>query len=211
MDKPVLIFGAGGLGKVALEIFHSHNIIVYGFLDDDESLHGQEFDEVTVLGNTDDDGFLKLIGKKCEAFVAVDENSIRESLVEMLRERRKVMPINALHKDVSIARSAALHHGTLVNAGVRIGANAKIGNHAILHANATIEHGVVLDDLVQIGAGTVINAGVEIEEGAFIGSGVTVVGGVKIGKGARVGAGSVVIADVAEGQTVFGNPAQEVS
>lgn len=211
MDKPVMILGAGGLGKVAMEIFNSHEILVYGFLDDDETLHGQEIGELSVLGSTDDDGYLKLIGKKCEAFVAADENSLRESLVEMLQKRRKVMPMNAVHKAASIAQTAQLHHGTLINAGARVGAGASVGNHCIIHSNACIEHGAQLGDLVQVGAGTVINAGVKIEEGAFIGSGVTIVGGVKIGKNARIGAGSVVIADVDEDMTVFGNPAQQVS
>ena len=49
-----------------------------------------------------------------------------------------------------------------------------------------------------------------IHEGAFIGSGVTIVAGVVIGKNARVGAGSVVIANVADSETVFGNPAKKV-
>ena len=37
------------------------------------------------------------------------------------------------------------------------------------------------------------------------------VAGVKIEKGARIGAGSVVVGDVKKGQTVFGNPAVEIS
>ena len=31
MEKPVLIFGAGGLGKLALEIFQSNDNLVYGY------------------------------------------------------------------------------------------------------------------------------------------------------------------------------------
>ena len=50
----------------------------------------------------------------------------------------------------------------------------------------------------------------EIGDNVFIGSGVTIVPGIKIGKNARVGAGSVVIANVADGETVFGNPAAKV-
>lgn len=211
MDKPVMIFGAGGLGKVAMEIFNSHDILIYGFLDDDETLHGQEIGELSILGATDDDGYLKLIGKKCEAFVAIDENSLRDNIVNMLQERRKVMPMNAVHKAASIAQTAKLHHGTLINAGARVGAEASIGNHCIIHSNACIEHGAQLGDFVQVGAGTVINAGVKIGESAFIGSGVTIVSGVKIGKNARIGAGSVVISDVEKNKTVFGNPAQVVT
>jgi len=44
----------------------------------------KEIDEVMVIGATDDDGFLKLIGKKCEAFVAIDDNKLRKSIVKIL-------------------------------------------------------------------------------------------------------------------------------
>jgi sugar O-acyltransferase (sialic acid O-acetyltransferase NeuD family) len=210
MDNPVIIFGAKGLGKVALDIFKSNHVMVYCFLDDDKSLHNTEIDDVAVMGSTDDDGYLKLIGKKCEAFVAVDENKYRKNLVNMLNERRHVMPVNAVHQKAYIAPTAHIGHGSLINAGAIINTEAKVGSHCIINTNATIDYEVQLGDFVQVGAGSIINGGVVIEEEAFIGSGVTVVSGVKIGKGARVGAGSVVIEDVPAKATVFGNPAQKV-
>lgn len=210
MDKPVIILGSGGIGRAALEIFENNGVVVYGFLEDDEKEHGKEIDNITILGRTDDDGFLKLIGKKCEAFVAADENSYRQSLVELLHERRKVQPVNAVHTTAVIARSAHIGHGNFINQQVKIGAGAELGSHCILHSGALLDFNTRLGDFVQIGAGAVIGSGVTIEEGAFIGSGVTVVSGITIGKNARVGAGSVVIGHVKAKETVFGNPAQPV-
>ena len=83
MENPVIIFGANYLGRAAKEIFESNKVVVYGFLDDDKRLHKTEIDDVVILGSTDDDGFLKLIGKKCEAFVAIDDNILRTNLVSM--------------------------------------------------------------------------------------------------------------------------------
>jgi sugar O-acyltransferase (sialic acid O-acetyltransferase NeuD family) len=210
MDKPVIIFGAKGIAHPALEIFNSNKVIVYGLLDEDEKLHGSEINVVSVLGHPEDDGYLKLIGKKCEAFVAVDDNKYRQFLVKMLNEKRKVQPINALHERSYISTDAILGHGNFVNAQVQVGAGAKVGNHCIFHSGAIIEHQVEVGDFVQIGAGTIINSNAVIKEGAFIGSGVIVVSGITIGKDARVGAGSVVIADVKNGETVFGNPAAPI-
>ena len=210
MDKPVIILGTGGIGRAALEIFESNGVVVYGFLEDDEKEHGKEIDTIPVLGKTDDDGFLKLIGKKCEAFVAADENSYRHSLVELLHERRKMQPVNALHQTSVIAKSASIGHGNFINQHVKIGAGAEIGSHCILHSGALLDFNVKVADFVQVGAGAVVGSGVTIEEGAFIGSGVTIVSGVTIGKNARVGAGSVVIANVKAKETVFGNPAQAI-
>jgi len=205
-----MIFGANYLGRAAKEIFETNQNVVYGFLDDDVKKHGRQIDDVSILGATDNDGFLKLIGKKCEAFVAVDDNRLRKNLVQMIQEVRHMQPVNAIHRETSISPHAEIGHGNFIDIGVTIAPGAKIGNHTLVHAKATLGVEVVVRDFVQIGAGSVINAGVVIDEEVFIGSGVTVVSGVSIGKGARVGAGSVVIAPVAAGETVFGNPAQKV-
>ncbi len=210
MTNPIIIFGAKGLGKVALEIFKSHDLVVYGFLEDDSTLIGQEYDYVSILGKTDDQAFLKLIGHKCDAFVASDDNAYRRSTVEMLIDRRKVMPLNAIHKQAQLATSAVIGHGNFINTDVYVGADAKIGNHCLVHAKALIDYEATLGDFVQIGAGSLINSGVKIADDAFVGSGCTIVAGVSIGKKARIGAGSVVVGDVKAGQTVFGNPAQAI-
>lgn len=211
MENPVIILGANYLGRAAKEIFDRNGNVVYCFLDDNKSLHSTEIDNVVVLGSTDDDGFLKLIGKKCEAFVAVDDNKLRKSLVKMLQEVRKVQPVNAIHPDARLALSAGIGHGNFMDAGLLVGAGAVIGNHCLIHSNVVLGAETRIGDFVQIGASSTINAGVVIEDEAFIGSGVTIVSGVSIGKGARVGAGSVVIAPVKAGETVFGNPAAKVN
>src|SRR6186713_3442880 len=102
MENPVIIFGANPMGRAAKEIFERNGNVVYCFLDDNKKLHNTEIDNVTVLGATDDDGYLKLIGKKCEAFVALDDNKVRKNLVGMLNEVRKVQPVNAVHSSVII-------------------------------------------------------------------------------------------------------------
>jgi sugar O-acyltransferase (sialic acid O-acetyltransferase NeuD family) len=211
MDNPVIIFGASALGRAAKEIFEKNGNVVYCFLDDNKKLHNTEIDNVVVMGSTDDDGFLKLIGKKCEAFVAIDETKVREAIVKMLLEVRHVQPVNGVHPSAVMASSATMGHGNFIDQGVSIGAGSSLGNQCILHAGALIGPEAKLGDFVQVGMGSIISAGAEVEEGAFIGAGVVVVGGITIGKGARIGAGSVVVAPVKAGETVFGNPAQKVS
>ena len=211
MEKPVIIFGASGIAKAALEIFNSNNIVVYGFLDDDEKSHGTEINTVSVLGSTDDHGFTKLIGQKCEAFVATDDNEQRKDYVDYLKDTRKVMPMNAVHQSATISDSFSIGHGNFVNANALLSNDSKMGDHNIINSGAIVEQEVKIGDFVHIGAGTIINSKVEIADEAFIGSGVTIVSGVKIGKGARIGAGSVVVGEVVAGKTVFGNPAVEIS
>jgi sugar O-acyltransferase (sialic acid O-acetyltransferase NeuD family) len=210
MENPVIIFGANYLGRAAKEIFERNGNVVYCFLDDNKSLHNTTVDNISVLGSTDDDGYLKLIGHKCEAFVATDDNKLRKSLVKMLNERRKMQPVNAIHPTASLASSSSMGHGNFFDAGSRAGAGAEIGNHCVINANVVVGAEAKIGDFVQVGASSTINSGAVIEEEAFIGSGVIIVSGVTVGKGARVGAGSVVIAPVKAGETVFGNPASKV-
>lgn len=210
MNNPVIILGAGKLGEVALDIFKSNDVIVYCFLDEDKKKFGTEIDEISVLGDVFDDGHLKLIGKKCSSFVAIDDLKLKKSITENLKDRRKVMPVNAVHRNALISDSATIGHGNLIEQGVSVGTKSDIANNCIINANAIISNHSKIGDFVQIGAGSIIGSEVKVEDEAFIGSGVTIVSGITIGKRARVGAGSVVIENVKAGETVFGNPAKKI-
>ena len=210
MKNPVLILGAGNLGKTAADIFNRNNVLIYGFLDDNKELHGKEIGEIMVLGDTDDDGFLKIIGNKTEAFVAIDNIVERKKLVQMLVKRRHAMPVNAIHDTAVVAADAIIEHGIMIGARAVVNPYAKIGSHSIIHAGAIIDANTTLGEYVQVGVGAIIGSDVEIADEAFIGTGSVIVSGVKIGKGARVGAGSVVIENVPANATVFGNPAKKI-
>jgi sugar O-acyltransferase (sialic acid O-acetyltransferase NeuD family) len=210
MENPVLIFGAGDLGLQALDIFRRNHVLVYGLLDDRKELHGKEYGEVNVLGDTDDTGFLNMIGSKCEAFVAIGERSVRERLVSALVEDKKVMPVNAIHDSAVLSEMSALGHGNLVAARVTIGPKTVVGNHCIIQSAAVIDTSAIVGDFVTIGAGAIINDRVTIGDGVFIGAGAVIVAGVEIEKNARIGAGSVVIENVPAKATFFGNPAKKV-
>jgi sugar O-acyltransferase (sialic acid O-acetyltransferase NeuD family) len=211
MENPVIILGANYLGRQAKEILETNGNVVYGFLDDNKKLHQTEIDNASVLGSTDDESLLKLIGKKCDVFVALDENKLRKNIVSMLNEDYKVQPVNVIPQSANIPTSTDMGHGNFIDHGVVFGPGSSIGNHCIIQTNAIIGTEAKLGDFVQVGSGSIINAGSEVQDEVFIGSGVTVISGVTIGKGARVGAGSVVVASVKAGETVFGNPAQKVN
>ena len=210
MEKPVIIIGANTLGKAVLEIYKSNDVLVYGFLDDDESLHNTEIQEVSVLGFSDDENLISQIGDSCEVFIATDETEIRKNIVESLIENNETMPSNAIHGQSYVSESASIGHGNLINASVTLGANTNLGSHCILHTGSIIDSGSEVGDFVQLGQASVIANDVKIENEVFIGAGAVIVSGIKVGKGARIGAGSVVVANVKAGETVFGNPAKKI-
>ncbi|MEQ8358753.1 MAG: NeuD/PglB/VioB family sugar acetyltransferase [Cytophagales bacterium] len=208
MKKPVIIFGSGTMAMHALDIFKSHDIVVYGFLDDDEERHGKLIDDISILGNTDDHGFLKLINKKAEAFIALEELEDREKAITMLTEDRKTMPMNAIHNSAIISESASLGYGNFIAAGVVIQAFAKIDQHIQIFANSSIGAMTKISNFAQIGQNVSIGDDVEIGEGVYVGANATIISGVKIGKNAKIGPGSVVIHNVEKEARLFGNPAQ---
>ena len=206
----MIIFGAHYLGRMAKEIFEQNQVMVYGFLDDNKALHQKEIDDVLVLGSTEDADLLKLIGKKCSVFVALDDNRLRKGIIKMLNDQCKVQPVNAIHGLSFISSRATIGHGNYVGAGAVLSTGSKAGNHGIFHSRSVVGVDAQLGDFVQVGVGSSVGHGVVVGDSVFIGDGVTVVSGITIGSGARVGAGAVVIAPVGAGETVFGNPAQKV-
>ena len=210
MENPVIILGAQAVGTAALDAFLSNDVVVYCLLDDDKNLQNTELLDVPVMGNTDDGEMLKLLGKKCEVFVATEDTASRRSLTEMLRTEYEAVPVNAIHQRASVSVHATLGHGNYVGPNAVVAATATLGNGCLVQANAVVEARATLGDYAQLGSGALLGAGAAVGTQAFVGAGAVVVAGVKIGDKARIGAGSVVVADVPNGQTVFGNPAVKV-
>ena len=210
MENPVIILGAQAVGTAALDAFLSNDVVVYCLLDDDRKLQETELLDVPVMGNTDDNELLKLLGKKCEVFVATDDLASRRSLTEMLRAEYEAVPVNAIHQRASVSAHATLGHGNYVGPNAVVVATATVGSGCLISANAVVEARATVGDYVQIGSGAQLGAETTVGDQAFIGAGAVLVAGIKIGEKARVGAGSVVVADVPKGQTVFGNPATKV-
>lgn len=102
-------------------------------------------------------------------------------------------------------------------------AQVSIGDPVLVEAGVYLPHGqVVIDGIVDIGAGTAISPwvtvgllvgdvkGPTIGRGVRIGTGAKVLGPVVVGDGARIGANAVVLDDVPPGATVVGVPAAVV-
>ena len=99
-------------------------------------------------------------------------------------------------------------------------AQVSIGDPVTVRPGLYLPHGqVVLDGLVEVGAGVVIAPfvtiglragnlqGPVVEDGVEIGTGAKLIGPIRVGAGARVGANAVVVDDVPAGTTVAGIPA----
>jgi len=182
MNNPVIIIGVNPIGKAAFDIFIQNEILMYCFLDEDESLHGQELFDIAIMGSPKDDGFLKYIGKKCDAFVAFSDQKKRRKWVNLLEKRRKVLPKNAIHPKSSISQYARIGEGNFIDAGVYIGANTEVNNFCSIQPNASIASDCHLEKYINIGANAAISERVTIGENALIGAGSIIMPGISIGR-----------------------------
>lgn len=141
-------------------------------------------------------------------FIAVGDNRIRRKVYELLKEK-SILPVNAVHPAANIASNAKIaQHNVMISSGVAVNPLTVIGNGVICNTNATIEHECVIGDFAHIGPGAVLCGNVTVGEDAFIGAGAVVRQGIRIGKNAMVGMGAVVVKDIADGETVVGNPSR---
>lgn len=206
MKERILIFGAGGHGKVVADLIRALGHEVAGFVDQDGLGRQAEPGGGVVIALQDE---ILGEGTVACATVAIGNNRVRLELLERLRGLGYALPA-LIHPSATMSPSASIGAGTHVLAGVVVNAAAQIGSGVILNTSAVIEHDCVLHDGVHVSPGAVLAGEVEVGPGAWIGAGAVVINRVKVGAGATVGAGAVVIRDVPQNTTVVGNPARAI-
>lgn len=205
----IVIFGAGGHGRVVLGIVkQSQQYEVAGFLDSNEALHGKIIDGLPVLGGI---SILSRLYKESikGAIIAIGDNRVRTELANIVKENAFCL-INAIHPNSSIAQNAQIGEGVVIAAGSIICTHAKIGNNVIINTGAIIEHQCAIGDNIHIAPGVKIAGGTVIDDGTYIGIGSTIVQYLKIGKNVVIGAGTVVTRDIPDNVTVVGVPGRVI-
>ncbi len=206
MPEQVLIIGAGGHGRVVLDIlaaagrFHPA-----GFLDADVARHGQSVAGLTIMGAVNLLPRLRRQGIH-GAIVAIGDNRTRMSYAQLVRQAGLEL-ISAIHPSAIISPSAKLGDGVCVAPGVIIGTDASVGNSVILNSGCIVDHECVVCEGVHIAPGAILAGRVTVETGAFVAIGAKVLPCLTIGRGATVGAGAVVLENVPPDTTVVGVPA----
>jgi sugar O-acyltransferase (sialic acid O-acetyltransferase NeuD family) len=207
MSSPLLIWGAGGHGKVVLDIArvtgHFDRIV---FLDDDPAKGGLPFCDCQVLRGP---GELQHLAGG--AFViAVGDNRRRARCFERAIAFG-LLPTFLVHPTASISPSAGIGPGTVVMPLAIVNAGAVIGENCIVNSGAIIEHDCRIGAHVHVSPRAVLGGGVDVGPLAHLGLGAVVLPGAKVGAESVVGAGAVVVREVQPRSTVVGVPAKVLS
>ena len=208
MKEPILIYGAGGLGKEVLSLVRAlNNFEPLGFIDD-----GLRKDTVIkslkVLGGLD---ILNSFQTPVNLVLAIGDSASKSILVKMIDPSRVYFPV-LVHPSVILQEEAAITigEGSVITAGCILTTDIAIGSHVLINLNSTIGHDVTIGSFSSIMPGVNVAGAVKIGDGVLVGSGSNILNGVTVGNFSKIGMGSVVIWDVAADITVAGVPAREV-
>lgn len=208
--KKIVILCAGDFGKELAWLIEDINTKnptyeILGFLDDDESKIGREYNGYRCIGKTSLLSELKET-QDVYAAIATQESKYRKKFVADNPAFHNWETL--IHPSANISNTSKLGAGCIVCANCNISVNTILGDHCILNLGVTVGHDCMIGNYVSLMSGTVISGHVEVKESAYFGSNSTVVPGKKIGANAKVGAGSVVIRNVRDNVTVMGVPAK---
>lgn len=204
-----VIIGAGGHGRVVLDIFRQANQQdPAGFLDANPDLHGQRVDGLEVLGSPMEIPRLRDAGVD-SAIVAIGDNPTRALYAEAL-QAHGVRLVNAIHPRAIVADTAHVGRNVVIAAGAVICAHCHVGDSAVINTASIVDHESAIGRATHVCPGARLAGRVRVDDFAFVGIGATVIQCVKIGRGATVGAGAVVLRDVPDFATVVGVPARVI-
>ena len=207
-NKRVLVWGAGGHGKVVVDaLMASGEWKVAGILDDDVEKRGTEVLGVKVLSFEGDvsDVAMKLDCKRVA--IAIGDNYTRFEKFQQAR-RAGLTPVNVVHPRAHVSRFVQMGEGVTILAGATINPGTTIADNVCVNTSASVDHDNYLETSCHIFPNATLTGGVRVAEFAYVGSGAVIAPNLTVEKYSYVGAGALVLADVAEGAIVFGVPAR---
>lgn len=197
----MLIIGTGGLGKEILGI-----LLVDGFKDEivfyDENQDAPDnlykkhkiIKDLNVLKEYFSVGDRRFI-------TGIGNPRIREKLTLKIEKAGGEL-VSVISKHIFIFPYNEKYSGVIIQPGVGISHNVKIGKGNAIHINSTIGHGTTIGKYVNIGPNASIIGPVEIGDYSYISAQATILPGIKIGKNVVITSGKVVNRDVADFETV---------
>jgi UDP-perosamine 4-acetyltransferase len=205
----VVIVGAGGHGKVVLDILRAAGQFKpVGFLDADPALTDSYVAGLPVLGSINAVATLRRQRVR-RAVVAIGDNRTRAQYAALLVEQG-IELVNAIHPTAFVSPTATLGRNVVVAARAAVGTEARLADSVIVNTSAVVDHECDLGEAAHVCPAAALAGRVRVGRGAFIGAGARVIQCRTVGEYSTVGAGAVVIRDVLDETTVVGVPARAV-
>lgn len=197
----LVVFGAGGHGKVVADILLCAGRAVAGFVDDTRPL-GEFVLGLPVLGGVD---WLKAHPHRVA--LGVGDNRARQRIALAVVGHGSHLE-TAIHPRATISRSAFVGAGAVVMANAVVNPDARIERGAIVNTGAIIEHDCLVGAFAHVSPGAALAGACRVGELAHLGVGAAMLPQTSIGDGTVVGGGAVVARDLPSGVVATGVPAR---
>jgi sugar O-acyltransferase (sialic acid O-acetyltransferase NeuD family) len=208
--QPLVIFGAGGLGREVLVLLQQLNEAgatweVRGFYDD-QAPATPTVAGLPYLGTAHD---LNQTLEPLAVAVAVGSSASRAAVVARLTSPQLTFPV-LVHPKVRLARyqRVALGAGCIIQQGCILTCDITLGRFVLLNLGCTIGHDAVLEDFCSLMPHANVGGAAQLGARAYLGTNATVIHAVRVGAGTTVGAGAVVVRELPAGVTAVGVPAK---
>lgn len=208
--KDLIIFGASGFGREVAWLVErinkktpSWNIL--GFMDDNESIQGNDINGYKVLGRIED-----IVRYPDSFFIcAIGTSRVREKIIYRMRDLHPTVKFATLiDPSVEISDYVAIGEGTIICAHSVVTVNIRIGAHVILNLGCTIGHDAIIQDFATLYPSVNVSGMTNIGHSSELGTGVQVIQGKGVGNYSIIGAGAVVVDDIPDRCTAVGIPAK---
>lgn len=188
-DRRVLVFGAGGHGKVVAEIALLLGYDVVAFVDDAKAQLGVRHLGRPVLALD------RLLAEPHDrprlAALAIGNNDARrQSAARLLASGFELAAL--VHPRATVSTSARVAPGVIVVAGATVNADALVEEGAIVNTNAVVEHDCVVGAFAHVGPGSVMCGGSSLGPCSVLGAGAVVPVLGKVAGNATVAPGATV-------------------
>ena len=204
LGREIVVVGAGGHAKVAIECLRFAGWTIVGCTDVDPT--PRHCAGAPVLGG---DALLSDLRSQgvAYAFCALGSNALRERVGQNLIEQGFDLPA-VRGPGANLSPSVRLGAGCILMPGATVNVETIIGDLVIINSNASVDHDGVIGRAAHIGPGATLAGEVTVGDRSFVATGSSVIPRMRIGDDVVVGAGSVVISDIPDRVVAYGNPAR---
>ncbi len=203
MVKRVLIYGAGGHAKTVISLLRLLDMEIAGIADDGVPA-GTSVSGVKVLGGAEILPELRRqgISQAVNAVGGIGNYAVRWKIFGLLQQNGFEFP-TVIHPSAFVEDTVSLADGVQVLAQSYISSETSVGFGTLINAGVVISHDGKIGKCVNLSPGALLAGAVTVADFAQVGMGATVNLGVKIGERARVGNSAVVKADVPADSRVY--------
>jgi sugar O-acyltransferase (sialic acid O-acetyltransferase NeuD family) len=205
VEMKLIVFGAGGHGRVVAETAENAGWTITGFIDDKAPAGTKIDSRHRVLGNRE--WLSSLPREGYQVALGIGDNYTRGAIALYLESLGFAMAI-IISSSAVVSPSAQVGMGTVVLPGAIINSNATIGKGAIINSGAVVEHDSKVGEYAHLSPRSTLGGGAEVGEFTQIGIGSSILPLVSVGRRGILGAGAVATRSVPDDVVAFGVPAR---